>query len=397
MTPFDQKFIENPLFLKWIFNSSPSVEVYWEHYLLEHPEEKDELLDLKSHLADLKFENDSLLLSEKDDLENSVRKTIEKDARQIKRRQLVQTFMKYAAVALVFTAIGGLLVHMNLGKENVYRGLANQTIIVPSAAQGPLLITSNGKNVDLKKSSSTVDYSRKGSVVLNNDSVLQTPEADSNKMNQLVIPYGNQSRVVLSDKTVVWLNAGSRLFYPTRFKNKIREVILIGEAFFEVSKNPKQLFVVKTSNLDIKVLGTKFNVSAYEEDNLIQTVLNEGSVAIHFSGAKIYEEDIVISPNQMASFDKTSNNTKVSSVSADAYSLWTKGLISFEEVDFSRVIKQVERFYNISVTFSDHQAEVMRISGKLDLKCSKEEVLEYLSKVSLTNFEQINENSYRIK
>ncbi len=397
MTPFEQKFIENPIFLKWIFNSSPAVETHWEQYLLEHPEEKDELLELKAHLADLKFENDSLPLSEKDDLENSVRRTIEKDTKQIKRRQLVQTFMKYAAVALVFTAIGGLLVYMNMGKENAYQELARQTVVIPSASQGPMLITSNGNNVNLKKSSSTVDYSKKGSVVLNNDSVLQASDEKTNTMNQLVIPYGNQSRVVLSDNTVVWLNAGSRLVYPTRFTEKTREVILIGEAFFEVSKNPQQPFVVKTSNIDIRVLGTKFNVSAYAEDQVIQAVLNEGSISLRRSGAKFWEKEIVISPNQMASFDKTSSETRISGVSAEAYSLWTKGIMNFEEADFSRVIKQVERFYNISVTFSDHQKEAMRISGKLDLKKSRKEVMEYLEKVSLTRFEQTNENAYVIK
>lgn len=397
MTSFEQTYIENPLFLEWIFNSSPALETHWEQYLLEHPEEKDQLLELKANLAELKFHDVSLPVPEKEDLENRVRRTIEKDARQIKRWQLVQTFMKYAAVALVFTAIGGLLVYMNLGKENVFQEFARQTVVVPSASQGPMLITSNGYNVNLKKSSSTVDYSREGSVVLNNDSVLQAPDEKTNTMNQLVIPYGNQSRVVLSDNTVVWLNAGSRLVYPTRFTNKTREVILIGEAFFEVSKNPQQPFIVKTSNLDIKVLGTKFNVSAYAEDNLIKTVLNEGSVALRRSGAKFWEKDIVISPNQMASFDKTSSDTRISKVSAEAYSLWTKGIMNFEEADFSRVIKQIERFYNISVTFSDHQMEMMRISGKLDLKKSRKEVMEYLQKVSLTSFEQINENSYRIK
>lgn len=397
MTPFEQKFIENPLFLKWIFNNNLTIETHWEQYQLDHPEEKAELLELKAHLADLKFENASLPLSEKEDLENRVRRTIEKDARQIKRRQLVQTFMKYAAIALVFTAIGGLLVYVNLGKENVYQEIARQTIVVPSSANGPLLITSNGKNVDLKKSSSTVDYSQKGSIILNSDSVLQTSDNDSNAMNQVVIPYGNQSRVVLSDNTVVWLNAGSRLVYPTRFKNKTREVILVGEAFFDVSKNPKQPFIVKTSNLDIRVLGTKFNVSAYAEDQVIQTVLNEGSVALRRSGAKFFEKDILISPNQMATFDKTNSDTKISNVSAEVYALWTKGLMNFEEADFGRVIKQVERFYNISFTFSDPRMQAMRISGKLDLKKSRKEVMEYLEKVSLTSFEQINENSYRIK
>jgi ferric-dicitrate binding protein FerR (iron transport regulator) len=282
-------------------------------------------------------------------------------------------------------------------QENIYQQFAIQTVVAPSTSQGPLLITSNGNSVNLIKSSSTVDYSREGSVVLNNDSVLQTSEEDSNTMNQLVIPYGNQSRVVLSDNTVVWLNAGSRLVYPTHFREKSREVLLIGEAFFEVAKNPDQPFVVKASGLDIRVLGTKFNVSAYAEDNVVQTVLNEGSVALRRSGAKFYEKDLVISPNQMASFDKTSNDTKVSNVSATAYSLWTKGLISFDEVNFSRVIRQIERFYNVSIQFSDQQKMAMRISGKLDLKRSKDEVMEYLEKVSLSSFEQINENQYVIK
>jgi len=397
MTSFDQKFVENPLFLRWVFNTSPAVETHWEQYLLKHPEEKTELLELKALLTELKFQDNSFSVSEKAELEKRVMRKIEQDARQFKRRQLVQTFMKYAAVALIFTAIGGLLVYLNIGKENLYKDFAKQTIVVPTSAQGPLLITSNGNNVNLKKSSSSVDYSQKGSVVLNNDSVLQTSEEDSNTMNQLVIPYGNQSRVVLSDNTVVWLNAGSRLVYPTHFRDKTREVLLIGEAFFEVAKNADKPFIVKVSGIDIRVLGTKFNVSAYSEDNLIQTVLNEGSVAIRRSGAKFWEKDIVISPNQMASFDKTSSNTRISEVSAEAYSLWTKGMMNFEGIYLSQVIKRVERFYNISVTFSDHQKEMMRISGKLDLKKSRKEVMEYLEKVSLSSFEQINENHYMIK
>lgn len=397
MKSFDQKFIENPLFLKWIFNTSPAIETHWEQYLLKHPEVRTELFELKALLSELRYQEDSFSVSEKAEMERDLLKKIEQDARQFRRRQLVQSFMKYAAIGLIFTAIGGLLVYLNMGKENPYQDFARQTIVVPTSAQGPLLITSNGANVNLKKSSSTVDYSQSGSVILNNDSVLKTPEEDTNAMNQLVIPYGNQSRIVLSDNTVVWLNAGSRLVYPTHFNGKTREVLLIGEGFFEVTKNAENPFIVKVSGIDIRVLGTKFNVSAYSEDNLIQTVLSEGSVAIRSTGAKFYEKDIVIRPNQMASFDKTTNDTKISNVSSDASYLWTKGLISFDNVDFSVVIKKVERFYNISIKFTDRQKEIMRISGKLDLKRSRKEVIEYLEKVSLSSFELINENQYMIK
>lgn len=397
MTPFDQKFIENPQFLKWIFNTNPAVETYWEQYLVEQPEEKARLLELKGWLMELKFSNNIPSLSEKEKLAKRIILRLERDTKQNRRKLILYSFMKYAAIALIFTVIGGLLVYMNTDSESLNQLQASQIVQTPLANQGPMLITSNGKNVDLKKSNSTVDYSRSGAIVLNNDSVLQTTEDEPNVINQLVIPYGNQSRVVLSDNTVVWLNAGSRLVYPTVFKDKTREVLLFGEAFFEIAKNPEKPFVVKVSGIDIKVLGTKFNVSAYPEDNVIQTVLKEGSVAIRRNGANFFENDIVIKPNQMASFNKTSSDTKIYEADADTYTLWTKGLISFEEIEFSRVIKQVERFYNISINFSDHQKEIMRISGKLDLKRSRKEVMEYLEKVSLSRFERLNENQYMIK
>lgn len=396
MNSFDQKFIEDPLFLKWIFNSSPEVESHWKEYLFEHPEESTRLLELKDRLSELEFSNERLSVTEKNKLAHKISQEMDQVPREINRKKLFVSFMKYAAVAILFAAIGGIMVYLNTGKENHYPDFSSQVNLAPATSQGPMLITSGGNNVNLKKTSSTVDYSRKGSVVLNNDSVLQTSDERSNSMNQLVIPYGNQSRVVLSDKTVVWLNAGSRLVYPTQFKDNVREVVLMGEAFFEVARNPDQPFIVKTSNLDIRVLGTKFNVSAYAEDPMIQTVLNEGSVAIRRNGAKIFEEDLVIKPNQMASFDKNNQTTKISNVTAEVFSLWTKGLISFEEVDFSRVIKQVERFYNVKVQFSDQQKKVMRISGKLDLRRSRQEVIEYLEKVSLSSFEQINETQYMI-
>jgi len=397
MTSFDQKFIENPEFLKWIFNANPANEYYWGQYMLEHPGEKARILELKDHLSELRFSNDVLSAYEKEELVTRITKIINLDPKVSRHRTILHYFMRYAAAAIVFAAIGGLLLYLTRDKESFYQQQPNQMVRITSIMQGPLLITSSGKNVELKKSSSTVDYSRNGAVVLNNDSVIPAANEVVDAPNQLIIPYGNQSRVVLSDNTVVWLNAGSRLVYPTLFKGKTREVLLYGEAYFEVAKNPGKPFIVKTSDLEIKVLGTKFDVSAYDEDNVIQTVLKEGSVSIRRNGANFFEKDIVIKPNQLASFDKTNSDLKIHEVDADYYTLWTEGLMSFDEIDFSRVIKKVERYYNISINFSDPKTENMRISGKLDLKQGRNEMMEYLEKVSLSKFEQINENQYIIK
>jgi len=397
MTSFDQKFIENQQFIKWIFNTNPAVETYWEQYLAEHPEENQQILELKQRLSELQFTNDLLHPFEKEELTNRIKAKINLNSKSKNRRIIVNTLMKYAAVALIFTVIGGLAVYMNMGKVSVYEEFARKMAQVSFATQKPLLITSNGENVNLKESNSTVDYSSNGAIILNNDSIIHPDTEVTDVLNQIIIPYGNQSRIVLSDSTVVWLNAGSRLIYPTLFKNKTREVLLFGEAFFEVAKNPEKPFIVKTSDLEIRVLGTQFNVSSYEEDDLVQTVLKEGSVDVRRQGTLFFDHDVVLKPNQMASYNKTTNDTKVNTVDPDYYTLWTKGLISFDDIDLNRVIKKVERFYNISIGFSDPEKKMMRISGKLDLKQGRKEVMEYLEKVSLSRFEQDQEGKYTIK
>lgn len=390
----DQKFIENPKFLQWIFHNNRSVDQYWEQYLLEHPEEEAQILELIARLSELKYSDETMLQIEKEDIAEQVISRINLDMEKNKRQSIFISFMKYAAVAVAFAVIGGLAVYMNTGKESIYQQLAGQMVHIPSDGQGPLLITSTGENVDLKKSNSSVDYTRNGAIVLNNDSVIKAANDIPNVMNQLVIPYGNQSKLILSDNTVVWLNAGSRLVYPTFFNGKTREVLLFGEAFFEVSKNAEKPFIVKTSDIEIKVLGTQFNVSAYAEDKVIQTVLKEGSVEIRQNNSTIFDSKVVLKPNQMASFSKSSNETKLYDVDANYYTLWTKGLLSFDDIDFNRILKKVERFYNISVGFSEPTLGSIRISGKLDLKQNKDEVLEYLEKVSLTNIKKVNDNQY---
>jgi hypothetical protein len=393
----DQKYVEDPQFLQWVFHNNRSVNQYWEQYLLDHPEEKTQILELRARLSELKYSDETLLQAEKEQIAQHVISRINLGLEKKKSQSVYISFLKYAAVAIIFAAIGGLAVYMNMDNDTIYQQLAGQMIRVPSEFASPVLITSTGENVDLKKNNSSVDYTRNGSIVLNNDSVIHAAEDIPNVMNQLVIPYGNQSKLILSDNTVVWLNAGSRLVYPTFFNGKTREVLLFGEAFFEVSKNAEKPFIVKTSDIEIKVLGTQFNVSAYAEDKVIQTVLKEGSVEIRRNDAAFFDSKLVLKPNQMASFSKGSNDAKLYEVDASYYTLWTKGLLSFEDIDFNRILKKVERFYNISVNFSEPILGSIRISGKLDLKQNKDEVLEYLEKVSLTNITKVNDNQYIVK
>jgi ferric-dicitrate binding protein FerR (iron transport regulator) len=394
MAFYDQKYIENPLFVEWVFRPNSGIDKYWNDYLLKHPEEESLVMELKSRLIELKCTEENLTSEEKIEIAEYVIARVERHEESAKRRSLMLSLLKYAAVALIFAVIGGLAVYLKSDKQSIYQQMAGQIVRIPSEGKGPVLITSSGENLNLRRTNSSVDYTQNGTVVLNNDSVLKTSNQDEVSMNQLVIPYGNQSKLTLSDNTVVWLNAGSRLVYPTVFKGKTREVLLFGEAYFEVAKNANQPFIVKTSDIEVKVLGTQFNISAYAEDKAIQTVLKEGSVEIRENDANLFSSKVILKPNQMASFSKTTNETSLYNVDASYYTLWTKGLLSFDDVDFDKVIKKIERFYNISVDFSEPGLRAIRISGKLDLKGNRSEVLEYLQKVSSTEIKRLNENQF---
>ena len=391
-----EKIIENPLFFKWVFNTNEETDQYWEDYLKRIPGEADFLNKLKNQFKNLSYKKEALSAHEKKMFSQKILERISNEQQKNIQKRKILSLLRYAAIAILFFSFGGSLVYVIMSKEKPE--MYTRDLTFPIQVKEPTLIFRKGENVRLKKSESTLDYSQSGQIVLNEDSIIQHESSnDEPEINQLVIPYGNRSKVLLSDGSTVWLNAGSRLIYPSVFTGKNREVLLFGEAFFDIRKNENLPFIVKTSSLDIKVLGTKFNVSAYPDDNVIQTVLKEGSVAIRKLNANLFENDIVLKPDQLASFNKESGESKIYNVDAAYYSIWTEGLLSFDEVDLSRIIKKVERYYNIHVSYENPLSGTIKISGKLDLNQDRNEVFEYLSKVSLTTIIKIDNMHYRIK
>lgn len=161
--------------------------------------------------------------------------------------------------------------------------------------------------------------------------------------------YGSRSEVVLPDGSVVKLNAGSSLEYHFDKIKKIRTVDFSGEAFFEVAKN-KQPFIIHTPDgLNVKVLGTKFNLSAYPEDHLVQTSLVEGKVELSVDGST----ELILKPGQIASFDKQSQvlNYTVGEVSHQLG--WTQDKLYMENMSLQDVCTHLERRYDVNITLSD--------------------------------------------
>lgn len=395
MEIFD-RLIENPLFFKWIYHPGPEIDSWWETYLKMYPEDAELILLFKKRFEALGFSAEKMSENEKRMLAKQIINSLDSIDRKKERKAYLFELMKYAAIAFIFFSVGAIAVYIKFNQKN-QEWVFTETRI-PNQLQGPVLILPEGNSIPLKKAESTLDYTNPEKVIVNNESIIKEKKSfDNISNNQLIIPFGNRSKVILNDGTSVWLNAGSRLIYPSKFTGNRREVVLFGEAYFEVAKNKDFPFVVKTSAIEVKVLGTKFNVSAYPEDNVIQTVLIEGGVAIQKNGAGIFDKDLLLSPNQMASFDKVAMDAKVTNVDAGSYIIWTEGLLKFDDLEMCRVLKRLERYYNVHIVYADPSIGSQRITGKLDLNKDLMKVLEYLSKVSSTEFTQMDETNYQIK
>ena len=388
------QFFSNPLFVNWVFNSNPELDNYWNEFLEQNPDISLELVEIKTKCNWLKFKKESLSVQEKQELAISIYRKLLKEKKKLEFSRKIRLTLKYAAFAILFFSLGGIAVYLNTNKNNIKSYITEME--PPPSVHTPTLIFPEGRSVQINKGESTLDYRNSGEIILNKDSIIPIKN-ELSEISQLVIPHGSSSRIVLNDSTVVWLNAGSSLIYPSKFGSKNREVVLFGEAFFDVAKNKDKPFIVQTTALEITVLGTRFNISAYPEDKTIQTVLETGSVAIRKINRTNRDKEIILKPNQLVSYDKLTKLSEVKDVNTEFYISWTYGLLTFENRDLNRVVKTIERYYDIRIQFENPLLGSIKISGKLDLTQGKSEVIEYLEKVSLTTFTQTGENYYKIK
>ena len=390
------KYIEDKKFIQWVFNSNEELNAWWENFECGNPHEKENIQLAKKILNTFKTKEKDLSEEEKIILFSNILKQVEKKQKRGGNIRLLSTILKYAAVAILFFSIGALLFYR---QDNFNPQFYSQQLTEPISGDEAKLIRPDGENIILDKRNSVIEYQNNGQLIVNND-VLQTSNPDKKgtpKLNQLIIPYGKTSEILLTDGTKVYLNAGSRLVYPELFTDKTREVFLVGEAFFEVKHDNSHPFIVQTTDIRIRVLGTKFNISAYPSDNIIETVLTDGKVQLQQNSSGLFEETTDMMPNQLASFNKNSKEIKLDMIDPDNYTLWKDGICKFESTDLSRIVKKLERFYNIRFSYHDPMLGSIKISGKLGLSENREEIINRLAIAASVKINMTGENNYEIK
>ena len=365
-------FLNEDTFIAWIMKSDKSAIDFWEQYIKENPSKKEEIEEALEMFSHFRFIHEELTLDEIFTMWNNVKHD------SVKKRIGVFSILKYAAIfILIFST--GVLSYYFYTKSNT----SESTIVEnnPVNVEKAQIVLSDGKSIPLNQKDSEIKYDTSGEkVIINQDTITQESTPQKSNLNRVIIPYGKSSLITLSDGTKVWLNAGSQLMYPSLFMQKKREVLLIGEAFFEVTKNKEKPFIVRTELVDVEVLGTSFDVSAYADDKIFETVLVKGSVnvGIKKDGLLAGKEHVVLLPNQRIAFNKEENTSKVSDVNTTFYTSWKERMFQFEKEDLNRILRKLERYYNKKIHLKDPLLGGYKISGKLDLKNSLSEVLDVI-------------------
>jgi transmembrane sensor len=387
------KYFENKDFVRWVLRPDEQLEKYWNDYLEKNPQEREEVAWARYLVSQLQSKKEAdAAENESVNLLSEIIQQIERREKKSNIRKIAFSLARYAAVGILFFFLG--IAYYYFQKPDSFSDLAEQMYSVQDE-NNVQLILGDGKNVSIGQKESTVEYRADGKIVINSqDTLAAEPARQKQVLNQLVIPFGKNSSITLPDGTIAYLNAGSRLVYPNFFKGKNREVILIGEGFFDVAPNKKIPFVVQTNDLNVVALGTRFNLSAYPADNSVETVLVEGKVKIDMNGLQPFKNDYILKPNQLATYNRTSAETKIKNVDVINYVSWHEGYLNFESSDLSRIVKKLERYYNINIILDDPMLGIRSITGKLHLRDETEYVLEVLAKTASAEVKQLNETTY---
>lgn len=298
--------------------------------------------------------------------------------------------LRKMAAAAVLVLLAGAVAVLLLNRKDAGQEMAKtrdvqkkQSGIVPGR-EGAILTLADGRHIvldsigngALAKEGSTEIRKENGQLVYNNRDT-----AGAAAYNTMTTPRGRQYQLTLADGSRVWLNAASSVTFPTAFVGSERRVEISGEAYFEVAHDASKPFVVAVAGMEVKVLGTHFNINSYSDEPSIKTTLLEGRVMVERGGRQVY-----LNPGQQAILRPGQDNIRVAyDVDVDEVVAWKNGSFSYNRVDIETIMRQVARWYDVEVVYEKKTDETF--SGGLPRSQNVSELLKRLEATERVNFE----------
>jgi ferric-dicitrate binding protein FerR (iron transport regulator) len=266
--------------------------------------------------------------------------------------------------------------------------VVSESLIQPGSSKA-ILQLADGTLIDLEKEETRI-ATENGAVIDNNKKEIVyhsgVPGPRKVEYNSIEIPRGGEYQLVLSDGTKVWLNSETSIRFPVVFSGKTRELQLSGEAYFEVAENKDIPFILHTSGIDIHVTGTAFNVRAYSNEKNMAATLVEGEVNVIQNQTK---EAHRLKPGQQAVV--SGPETQIGEVNVEQFVAWKNGRIYFENNSLEEILSNLERWYDVEVSFTDERLKALRFSIDVERYTEFNRVFEIIELTRKVKF-NINEN-----
>ena len=382
--------IQDKRFFDWVTKPSNELDNYWSDYLQKNPQLKSEIKEARTLVKAMAKKERQLTEEEIVQLWNKIEGS---SATQKKKIFSISRWSVAASVFVILGLAGTAIYFLNDKMQEVdYSSIAR---LEPSKDDVTLFL-SDSKKETFSSADVEIKYDENGDIITDTGKILNSDISEDNnnkkeQLNQLVVPFGKHSNIILSDGTKLWLNSGSRAIYPVSFNKKNREIFIEGEAYLEVAHNANQPFFVKTNDITVKVLGTKFNISAYPEDRLASVVLVEGSVE-----ASSKKEDAIITPNQIFSLEKESGKVCVKKTDVMEYISWKEGWLLCNKEKIESIAAKLSRYYNVKIEILDKSVNDLTLTGKLDLKTECTDVINTISSTAPIVYQVVDDTHVRI-
>lgn len=297
--------------------------------------------------------------------------------------------VRYAAVVVVLLSVG---VYFWLDRSGV-KEVTPVMYQILAGTTGARLTLGDGSTVDIIKNRTIELEEVDGTTIVTDSagidySVIATKDT-AEVRNTVQTLTGMEYTLTLSDGTKVFLNAETKLKFPTIFKGNQRVVELEGEAYFDVRKDETQPFIVKTGAMDIRVLGTSFNVRSYVNEHDVTTTLVEGKVAVSDG-----DVEKVLGPGEQAVYIKETGKMEVKEVDVSLYTAWHSGKFVFRNETLEDMMIYLSRWYGFKYRFIDDQAKRVQLGARLDRYNNMNPIVEMLRKTGLVNVTQVDDMLY---
>lgn len=358
-------------FLDWRFFPTDEKELFWNRFIEEYPEKKEEIYRAIEIVKSIRINNNIYAESEKSNRWSEIKSSCFSIYKKRKQKRIIQIYSTVAClIAIIIFSFTFLI--KDAGQSNV---LTIKDIERKSNIQ---LILAGSETISISKDAD-FQYNDEGNIVLKEDQgtkVISSRNNDSKTFNRLIVPDGKRSSIILADGSKIWINSGTTIEFPSSFVNNKREIrILDGEIYLDVKKDVKP-FIVNSTRFAVSVKGTRFNVSAYRDDSSHTVILEEGSVEVNTKYAK---EPVILSPKWMFAIENDKINTR--KVDTYYYTSWKDDLFIFTKEPLADILVRLSRYYGVNI-ICDKKMNNLNVTGKLVLFDDLNTILENLETIA---------------